>query len=159
MIPTTQGAAVLSPLGLGDPPPHAVLSWRQACWTHRFPRRALSPAPAIPPTLPRICTFLFFFRLLFRHPFRTALERLFFGDEAQDRPKLDPKPTQNPAPHAPQIDIMLRKPHIGILQTLPHFCSFLTFQTPCKSSRNRLQIGFHLQRLTKTTPDRLFSDF
>ena len=156
----TLGAAVVSPLGLCDPPPPSSSLPRAGAGRVRFTlvnaRSALPPAPAIPPTLPRNSTFSCFFRLLFRHRFRIALQRLFFALGAPKPPKMEPKPSQNRAQNAPEIDLMLRTPKNDFEQTLTHFCSFLHIQGPPKSSRNRTKIRSYLPMPLKTVEKHCF---
>ena len=162
-MPKPQGAAVVSPLGLCDPPPpssslpragagrvRSTLSTREML-SHRLPpfRRPL-------PERRRPTDFLLFFRLLFRRRFRTALERLFFALGAPKPPKMEPKPSQNRAQNAPEIDLMLRTPKNDFEQTLPHFCSFLHIQGPPKSSRNRTRIRSYLPMPLKTVEKHCF---
>ena len=159
-MPKPQGAAVVSPLGLCDPPPPSSSlpragagRVRSTLSTREVP---LPPAPAIPPTPRRQIDFLLFFRLLFRHRLQTALERLFFALGAPKPPKMEPKPSQNRAQNAPEIDLMLRTPKNDFEQTLPHFCSFLHIQGPPKSSRNRTRIRSYLPMPLKTVEKHCF---
>ena len=62
-----------------------------------------------------------FFRIVFRLAFQTALETHFFALEIEKPPKMEPKPSQNPAENASEIDLMLRTLRIESEQTLPHF--------------------------------------
>ena len=65
-----------------------------------------------------------FYRLVVRLPFQIALERHFFALGTEKPPKMEPKPSQNPAENASEIDLMLRTLKIESEQTLPHFGSF-----------------------------------
>ena len=80
-----------------------------------------------------------FYRLVFRLPFQTALERHFFALGTEKPPKMEPKPSQNRAQDASEIDLMLRTLKSESEQTLPHFGSFLAFRALQKSSQNRLK--------------------
>ena len=109
-----------------------------------------------PAALSRNSAFSLFFRLLFRRRLRTVLERLFFALGAPKPPKIEPKPSQNRAQNAPEIDLMLRTPKSDFEQTLPHFCSFLHIQGPPKSSRNRTRIRSYLPMPLKTVEKHCF---
>ena len=122
----------------------------RACGGHWFPRRALPPAPAIPPTLRRNCSFFLFFRLLFNLRFGSALARLFFALGAQSPPKMEPKPSQNRTENDPKFDVMLRTLKNESEQTIPHFSLFLLVQKFPKSSQNHTTIRFYLQSHSKT---------
>ena len=159
-MPKPQGAAVVSPLGLCDPPPPSSSLPRAGAGRVRptlvNARSALSPAPAIPPTPGENSKFSHFFRLLFRRRLQTALERLFFALGAPKPPKMEPKPSQNRAQNAPEIHLMLRTPKSHFEQTLPHFCSFLHIPGPPKSSRNRTRIRSYLPMPLKTVEKHCF---
>ena len=148
------------PLKSAAPVVELASSGSRACGVHSVnARSALPPAPAIPPTPPRPTDFLLFFRLLFRHRFRTALARLFFALRAPKPPKMEPKPSQNGARNASEIDLMLRTLKSDFEQTLPHFCSFLAFRALQKSSRNRLKNSIPVTSSKKWYKKRHFSDF
>ena len=100
-----------------------------------------------------------FFRLLFRRRLQTALERLFFAPGAPKPPKMEPKPSQNRAQNASEIDLMLRTLKSDFEQTLPHFCSFLAFRALQKSSRNRLKNSIPVRSSKKWYKKQHFSDF
>ena len=85
-----------------------------------------------------------FYRLVFRLPFQTALERNFFALGIQKSPRMEPKPSQNPVENASEIDLMLRTLKSESEQTLPHFCSFLPLQAPRKWFQTRLRNSFPL---------------
>ena len=97
------------------------------------------------------------FRLLFRLAFQTALEAHFFALETEKPPKMEPKPSQNLAENASEIDLMLRTLKSESEQTLPHFCSFLLIPDTQKSQKKRTQmqtsLGQPLQAPKITIPD------
>ena len=100
-----------------------------------------------------------FYRLLFWLPFQLALERHFFALGTEKPPKMEPKPSQNGARNASEIDLMLRTLKSDFEQTLPHFCSFLAFRALQKSSRNRLQNSISVTSCKKEYKKRHFSVF
>ena len=100
-----------------------------------------------------------FYRLLFWLAFQLALERHFFALGTEKPPKMEPKPSQNGAQNASEIDLMLRTLKSDFEQTLPHFCSFLAFRALQKSSRNRLKNSIPVTSSKKWYKKRHFSDF
>ena len=100
-----------------------------------------------------------FYRLVFGLAFQLALERDFFALGTEKPPKMEPKPFQNGAQNASEIDLMLRTLKSDFEQTLPHFCSFLAFRALQKSSRNRLKNSIPVTSSKKTYKKRLFSNF
>ena len=72
---------------------------------------------------------------------------------------MEPKPSQNGARNASEIDLMLRTLKSDFEQTLPHFCSFLAFRALQKSSRNRLKNSIPVTSSKKWYKKRHFSDF
>ena len=100
-----------------------------------------------------------FYRLIFWLAFQVALERHFFALGTEKPPKMEPKPSQNRAQDASEIDLMLRTLKSESEQTLPHFCSFLLIQAPRKSSQNRLKISMPLRCSKKWHKIRHFSNF
>ena len=100
-----------------------------------------------------------FYRLVFWLPFQLALERHFFALGTEKPPKMEPKPSQNGARNASEIDLMLRTLKSDFEQTLPHFCSFLAFRALQKPSRNRLENSIPVTSSTKWYKKRHFSDF
>ena len=100
-----------------------------------------------------------FYRLLFWLAFQLALERHFFALGTEKPPKMEPKPSQNGARNASEIDLMLRTLKSDFEQTLPHFCSFLAFRALQKSSQNRLKNSIPLTSSKKWYQKRHFSDF
>ena len=100
-----------------------------------------------------------FSRLVFRLLFQTALEGHFFALGTEKPPKMEPKPSQNGAQNASEIDLMLRTLKSDFEQTLPHFCSFLLFRALQKSSGNRVKKSIPLTSSTKWYKKRHFSDF
>ena len=100
-----------------------------------------------------------FYRLLFWLAFQLALERHFFALGTEKPPKMEPKPSQNRAQNASEIDLMLRTLKSDFEQTLPHFCSFLACRALQKSSRNRLKNSIPVTSSKKWYKKRHFSDF
>ena len=116
---------------------------------------------ARPPRYPELLgvSCMTFYRLLFRLAFQLALERHFFALDSEKPPKMEPKPSQNRAQNASEIDLMLRTLKSDFEQTLPHFCSFLAFRALQKSSQNRLKNSIPLTSSKKWYKKRHFSDF